>query len=457
MKTLAARYVLVDGAFRTDHAVSVGSDGRVAAVGPVSLGSNVEHLGEVALVPGLVNAHSHAFQRAIRGRTEHIDPARPDENFWTWRERMYAVMAKLGPEEIYAISRWAFVEMLLSGITTVGEFHYVHHQADGSPYRDANELAHQVIAAATDVGIRICLLRVGYRRGGFERPASPEQARFIDTSDDDLLSRIDDLRSRYADARGVTIAVAPHSIRAVGRETLVAMRDAAREWRVPLHLHACEQRREVEESVAEYGKSPVEVLAEFEMLGESTTLVHGTHVNDAELDLLAAHRPTICACPTTERNLGDGFLRASDLVGRNVPIALGSDSQASIDLWEEARCVEYHARLQAEARNVLASAANAHRTSDVLWPLMAENGARALGLPVGSFAVGKEADIVALDLDHPTLVGADAASLLHDICLTMTPGAVRDVWVGGKPVVVARDHVSRAVAADSFRRVVSSI
>ncbi len=456
MQTFAARYVLVDGEFRTDHAVAVGSDGRIASVGPISLGSRVEHLGEVALVPGLVNAHSHAFQRAIRGRTEHIDPARPHENFWTWRERMYAVMAQLGPEQIYAVSRWTFIEMLLSGITTVGEFHYVHHQPDGVPYSDPNELACRVIAAAQDVGIRIALLRVAYRRGGHDRAVAPEQLRFIDTTDDVFLQRVEALRSRYAGQRGVTIGIAPHSIRAVGHETLVAARDAATEWNMPLHIHACEQRAEIEQCVAEYGKSPIEVLADLEMLSDRLTVVHGTHVSEVELDLLAKFRPTLCACPTTERNLGDGFLPASALVGRNVPIALGTDSQASIDLWEDARCVEYHERLRSESRNVLAGAANASRTSDVVWPMLAENGARALRLPVGSLAKGREADMVALDLNHPTLVGADRASLLQDICLSVAPGAVRDVWVGGEPVVIGREHALRATAAESFRNAIQS-
>ena len=450
MQRFAASYVLVDGEFRRDHAISV-RNGEIVDVGPVTVGSTIEHLGDVALIPGLVNAHSHAFQRAIRGRTEKIDPAHPDDDFWTWRDQMYRVMAQLGPDEIYAVSRWTFLEMLLSGITTVGEFHYVHHQPDGTPYDDPNELAHRVIAAARDVGIRIALLRVAYRRGGHRRDIAPEQRRFVDDDDETLLARVDALRSGYAEDPLVTFGLAPHSIRAVDRDTLIAASGAARAWDLPLHIHACEQRREIEESIAEYGLRPIEVFEELGMLDDRLTLVHATHLSDAELDLLASRRPTVCACPTTERNLGDGFLPAAELVRRRVPIALGSDSHTNIDLWEDARCVEYHERLRAERRNVLAGAAGTATTAEVVWPMLAQHGARALRLPVGALEVGRRADFVALDLNHPTLVGADEHSLLADICLSMTPDAVRDVWVDGKPVVCDREHPLRVAAADAFR------
>lgn len=455
MKTFAAKYVLVDGEFRGDHAVTVGSDGRIASVGPVAVGSRIEHLGEVALIPGAVNAHSHAFQRAIRGRTEHVDPSRPDENFWTWRQQMYAALDTFGPDEIYAVSRWAFVEMLLAGITTVGEFHYVHHAPDGSHYADANELAHRVVAAARDAGIRVALLRVGYRRGGFEQPMAHGQHRFIDASDDEIVRRIDDLRSHYAADSLVTIGVAPHSIRAVPADTLCAMREAATRWGLPLHIHANEQRREVDESLREYGRRPVEVFADLGLLGGDVTLVHGTHLSERELDLVAEHDVTICACPTTERNLGDGFLPASELVRRGVSITIGSDSQAHIDPWEEVRCIEYHERLRTERRNVLAGAAGAPTTAAVLWPVLADAGARALGVEAGSLEPGRWADFVALDLNHPALVGATAATLLTDVCLSMTPGAIRDVWVGGRQVVAGGRHARAEAAAESFRRLVA--
>jgi formimidoylglutamate deiminase len=458
VKYFTARYVLVDSRFLEGQCVAIADDGRIAAVGPPPDDVEVEDLGEVAVMPGLVNAHSHAFQRAIRGRTEWADPDRSDD-FWSWRERMYAAATSFDPEDVYRASRWAFLEMALSGITTVGEFHYLHHQPDGTPYDDANEVAHHVIAAARDVGIRIALLRVAYRRGGVDRTVEPEQRRFVDPSDEHLLVRCEALRARYSGNDDVVVGLAPHSIRAVSAQTMTAVTDAARDWDAPLHIHACEQHREIEESIAEYDRRPVEVFNDLGMLDERLTIVHGTHVSELELDLLTDGGSTVCACPTTERNLGDGFLPARDLVKRGVPIALGSDSHTNIDLWEDARCVEYHERLRTERRNVLATAtlesehALPHRahTAEVLWPMLSEHGARALRMDVGTLEAGKFADFITLDLTHPTLVGGDADSLLTDACLSMTPGAVRDVFVGGEAIVHRRDHPHYADAMQGFR------
>lgn len=464
MKYFTARYVLVDSRFLQDQCIAVDDDGRIAAVGPAPDGVEVENLGGVAVVPGLVNAHSHAFQRAIRGRTEWVEPSHGEDDFWSWRERMYAAATSFGPEDVYATARWAFLEMLLSGITTVGEFHYLHHQPDGSPYDDANELAHRVIAAARDVGIRIALLRVAYRRGGLDRGVALEQRRFVDPSDEHLLVRTEALRARYVGQDDVAVGLAPHSIRAVSSETLTAVSQAADDWDVPLHIHACEQQREVEESIAEYDRRPIEVFNDLGMLDERLTLIHATHLSELELDLIADGPSTVCACPTTERNLGDGFLPARDLVKRAVPITLGSDSHANIDLWEEARCVEYHERLRTQRRNVLASAtlesehALPHRahTAEVLWPMLAEHGARSLRMDVGRLQPGKLADFVTIDLAHPTLVGSDADSLLSNVCLSMTPGAVRDVYVGGEEVVHRRDHPRFAEAKTAFESVIDA-
>lgn len=428
-------------------------DGRVEEVYPGrddlperSGADEVVELGNVALVPGLVNAHSHAFQRAIRGKTEYLEAGREEEDFWTWRKQMYGAALGFGADDVYEASKLAFLEMALSGITTVGEFHYLHHQPDGTAYEDPNELAHRVIRAARDVGLRIALLRVGYHRAGHGRPATDEQRRFVEPDVDTYLERAALLDEAYRDDEMVTVGLAPHSIRAVPGEWLVEAAGFADERDLPLHIHACEQRREIDESLEEYGKAPVAVFDDLGMLSERLTLVHATHLSDQELDLLAASRPTVCACPTTERNLGDGFLPARELVRRDVPICLGSDSHTNIDLWEEMRLVEYHERLRYERRNVLAAELSGRkRTADALWPMGSLNGARSLRLSAGCLEPGCVADFVALDLDHITLVGANLAgsslagsigdSLLTNITLSMTPGAVKDVYVGGKQIV----------------------
>lgn len=455
MPHFKARYVFRGGRFEEGLAVHV-VDGRVDAIAPPT--EDAVDLGEVALFPGLVNAHSHAFQRAIRGRTEFLERSRPHDDFWTWRQRMYDVAHRLTPEEMYAVARWTFLEMALTGITSVGEFHYVHHQPDGTRYDDPNELAQRVIAAARDVGIRICLLRVAYHRGGFDREPSPEQRRFVDPFVDHVLRDVDALRAETANDDTVTIGLAPHSIRAVGADWLRALSDAARRWDTPLHIHACEQRREIDECLAEFGAPPIEVFDELGLLDERLTLIHATHLTEGELDLIGDTGANVCACPTTERNLGDGFLPASELVRRNVPIALGSDSHTNIDLWEDARLVEYHERLRLERRNVLARAAldrgGDATTEDVLWPMLTKHGAKALRLETGDLSIGAAADFVTLDLQHPTLIGADAESLLAHVLLSMTPDAVRDVYVAGAPVIVDGRHPRHDDIADGFSRVI---
>ncbi len=397
-------------------------------------------LGNVALLPGMINTHSHAFQRAIRGRTEHVLAERLEDDFWTWRESMYSAALTFGPEDMYSVARLAYEEMRLAGITSVAEFHYVHHAPDGSPYDDVNELAHQVIRAGLDAGLRMLILPVGYQRGGFNRPAEAGQRRFIFPSVDAYLNAVDDLRSHYAGHESVTVGVAPHSIRAVDADWLRAIAAYAKVDGLPVHIHACEQRREIAESLAEYGKTPIQVLADTEILSEKTTLIHGTHLTAEEFDLLQEYRPTIAACPTTERNLGDGFLPAKELVSRGIPISLGSDSNATINMFEEMRLVEYHERLRHEERNILATAVARMTgsprvsTGDVLFPMATQNGARSLGIAAGRLAPELLPDMFAVNLDHISLCVArpedlHALDLLNHVTLSAEPAALQTLAV----------------------------
>jgi formimidoylglutamate deiminase len=423
--------------------------------------AQIVDLGEVAVVPGLINAHSHAFQRGIRGKTEYLVEGREDEDFWTWRDQMYRAALGYDADKVEQVSKLAFLEMALTGITCVGEFHYIHHQPDGAPYADPNELANRVIQAARDVGIRISLLRVGYHRAGHDRKADPSQRRFVEPDVDTYLRRAEQLDTTWAADDQVTVGLAPHSIRAVPRSWLEQAGRFADQHDMALHIHACEQRREIEESREEYGKRPIEAFEDMGILSERLTVVHATHLSDEELTLLGKRRSTVCACPTTERNLGDGFLPALELARRDVPICLGSDSHTNIDLWDEMRLVEYHERLRHERRNVLATELRAPGysenkyaenkksrrlpTANALWPMSTLHGARSLRVSAGSLEPGCVADFVALDLNHISLIGADSLesrklSLLSNITLSMTPGAVRDVFVGGTQIVEAGRH-----------------
>ena len=340
-----------------------------------------------ARLPGLVNAHSHAFQRVIRGRTEYRTSSDKD-SFWTWREMMYSAAARLTPEDIYDASRMAFLEMALSGITAVGEFHYLHHAPDGSAYDDPNLLAKEVVRAANDVGLRIALLRVAYARSGFETEPNPRQARFIETDAEQYLKNVAELQKILAPNNEMAwVGVAPHSVRAVPLAYLKEIVAFANSEKLPVHMHVAEQAAEVSACIQEYGRSPVALLATEGLLSERFTAVHAIHVTPKAIRMLADAHATVCACPTTERNLGDGIVPVDGYFKDGVRVSLGTDSQVQIDLLEDARELEYHLRLQKMERAVLAEGVDDEslRWLARLFECATMNGARSIQAPVGNY------------------------------------------------------------------------
>ena len=330
----------------------VDADGRIEATGQgeprPAPGETIHDLGRTMVLPGFVNAHSHAFQRAIRGVTGRRGSGDPSD-FWSWREAMYGAAQGHDPESLHAVTRDCFAEMLRAGITCVGEFHYVHHQPDGTPYDDPNELSRRVIAAAREVGIRLCLLEVFYERGGPDTPPLPEQRRFCDASVDAYLERIDTLRSEHADD-GLSIGITPHSVRAVGADSLRRLGEYASRHELVMHAHVSEQPRENAECQAEHGMSPTQLFADTGCLDAARrfTAVHAVHIDDRDIEQLG--RQHVCACPSTEADLGDGIVPASRLAASGTRLALGSDSNSIIDLIQEARLLEMHERLRTGAR-----------------------------------------------------------------------------------------------------------
>ena len=453
-------FVYTKGAFRAGLAMFAGAGGRITRFSsdPSDL-ARAERLGNRAMLPGLVNVHSHAFQRAIRGRTEHRTAAQRD-TFWTWRESMYRAANRLSPDSIYHVSRMAFLEMVVSGITTVGEFHYLIHGPGGVPYQDRNSLAVQVLRAANEVGMRIDLLRTAYARAGWQKPADPEQARFLTTSAAEFIADTEALRafiSKNFPTERAWIGIAPHSIRAVPLEYLQEIASFARANQLPMHMHVAEQPAEIEACLSEYGLSPVALLYENGILDSRFTAVHAIHVNRREIGYIAEARANVCACPTTERNLGDGISPADEFLAAGVDICLGSDSNVQIDLLEDARALEYHLRLSRLERVVLTNGSEQKDLSTQLFAYMTETGARSVAAPVGSLEPGRLADFFTVDLSDPSIAGADQSALLSNIVLSLERPAIRDIVVGGEFLVRDGRHPLQEDIVRNFQAVQKSI
>ena len=452
MKAWLPDFVYVNGRFESDRAV-VCDDGKVVQIVDGNQAPDGVRLKNRAMLPGLVNAHSHAFQRVIRGRTERRSQNTTD-SFWTWREQMYDAANRLEPEDIYAISRMAFLEMALTGITAVGEFHYIHHARDGSTYSDPNLLAREVIRAARDAVIRIALLRVAYARAGFQTEADPRQTRFIEHSPDTYLKHLEQLLAAPELKDGMAWAgVAPHSVRAVPLDYLKRIGEFANERELPVHMHVAEQPAEISACIEEYGRSPVALLETEGLLSKGFTAVHAIHVTPKAIGAIARAGALVCACPTTERNLGDGVVPVDAYFNAGVVVALGTDSQIQIDLLEDARELEYHLRLQQTARNVLApqdetsSSALAQR----LFNCATINGAKSIGFNGGGkLEPGAPADFFTVDLDDPSIGGASQDDLLATIVFSLSRTAVRDVVVAGKQIVENGRHRDQQAIIESF-------
>ncbi len=425
-----------------------------------------------ALLPGFVNAHSHAFQRLIRGRSESRGGrAAKTCDFWSWRPTMYYAASRLDPQQVFDVARMAFLEMVLSGTTTVGEFHYLHNAPDGRPYDDPNRLARQVIAAAQSVGIRINLLRTAYLRSGFELPADPGQRRFIETCPEFLRS-MQALLETPASAQ-VHLGVAPHSLRAVPLRDLHHIADWARTHQLPLHMHVSEQVAENAACVREYGVTPVTLLAREGILtGQASlshqpggfTAVHAVHVTQREIRLLAEAGATVCACPTTERNLGDGVVQANAMLSAGLRIALGSDSQAQIDPLEDARELEYHLRLLQQRRAILDPSGDSSGVSVSgpssaarLFQAATANGARSLALPCGELQPGRLADFFTVDLEDSSIAGGSEADLLPLLVFALNRSAVRDVVVQGRTVLRQGRHAAHDEIVQRYRQLHTAV
>jgi formiminoglutamate deiminase len=379
------------------------------------------------VLPGFANAHSHAFQRALRGRTEEGT----EGSFWTWREQMYALANALTPATMHDLARATFAEMALAGVTLVGEFHYVHHDRDGRPYSDPNAMGAAVVEAARGAGVRMTLLDTCYLHGGIGAPPDPTQMRFSDGSAERWSARVDQL----APTATVRIGAAIHSVRAVDPESAAAVAAWAAEHQAPLHAHVSEQPAENDASLDAYGATPTELLDQAGAITRRFTAVHATHLTDHDVALLGAARACCCLCPTTERDLADGIGPAWRLRQAGVRLALGSDSNALIEPLEEARAVELDERL--------ASGVRGRHSAAALLSAATENGYHCLGWPEGgAIRAGALADLVAISIDSVRLAGVSTADLIQAIVFAGAATDVTEVLVGGQFVVRDGVHVS---------------
>lgn len=365
-------------------------------------------------LPALSTAHSHAFQRGMRGKAQRRGAAKDD--FWTWRGQMYKAASELTPASIALVSRVAFDELARAGVRTVGEFHYVQHQADGTPYADRTILADTVIAAARQAGLRIALLRVAYHRAGPGRDAEPGQKRFCDPSVDDVLRDVDTLRKRYKNDSDVIIGVAPHSVRAVPPSWLRPLADYADQHGLPFHMHVAEQPREIDECLRETGRRPMELLAEHGVLSPRFVAVHATHLVPHEARLLGDAGGFACLCPTTERDLGDGLCDIGSLRAAGARLCTGIDSHVITDPIEDLRSLETHERLRTMSR--VTYQPQEGTLAEQLWKEGSLHGALACGFQ----DAGGEIEI---DTGHPNLALVEPENLLEAIVFGCGPEVVK--------------------------------
>jgi formiminoglutamate deiminase len=408
-------------------------DGRIAAVtaGASEPPPGAERLDGLTL-PGLANAHSHAFHRALRGRTQHRRGS-----FWNWREQMYRVAAGLDPDSYLTLARATYAEMALAGTTAVGEFHYLHHGPGGVPYADPNEMGRALITAAADAGIRITLLDACYLHGGIGESLSEPQRRFSDGSTENWVERVGAL----VEKESVRIGAAIHSVRAVDPGEAAVVSAWAAERDCSLHAHVSEQPAENRACLEAYGRTPTAVLADAGALDTHFTAVHATHIDDADVALLGGSAACCCVCPTTERDLADGVGRMRRLVDAGASLSLGSDSHAVIDLFEEARAVELDERLVSGARGCHSAAA--------LLRAASEDGHACLGWPdAGRIHPGAQADLVTVDLDGVRLAGTEPDNAVDALVFAASAGDVRHVIVDGREVVRDGRHRTIDVARE---------
>jgi formiminoglutamate deiminase len=443
-------HALLPSGWARDVRISV-ADGSIVAVAEGAPRAGADRVAGIA-VPGVPNLHCHAFQRGMAALAERRGPGA--DSFWTWREVMYRFLQRLSPDDVEAIAAFTYMEMLEAGFTTVGEFHYLHHDVDGRPYADLAEMAARIAGAAAQTRIGLTLLPSFYAYGGFGgAPPAVGQRRFINDPDR-FLDLVERTRAAVSGLPSACVGIAPHSLRAVTPVTLRAVCRAAPDG--PIHIHAAEQLREVEECIASLGPRPVEWLLENAGLDSRWCVVHATHTTDAEIGGLAASQAVVGLCPSTEASLGDGIFDGASYLVAGGRFGIGTDSNIQIDAAAEFRQLEYSQRLLRRARNVMTLKEGESTGRRLLASALAA-GAQALQRPIGALAAGLRADIVVLDAEHPDLAARSGDLWLDAWVFVAGQRAVKTVLVGGETVVEAGRHGMRPAIEARFKAAVAEL
>jgi formimidoylglutamate deiminase len=436
--------------WRNNVVIGVDAQGNIVEIRSDDTDTTATNIAGAAIA-GLPNVHSHAFQRAMAGLAERRATGR--DSFWTWRETMYDLAQRMTPEILNAVAAQLYVEMLKAGYTTVCEFHYLHHQAQGTPYADRTIMSQAVLDAASAAGIGMTLLPTLYQTSDFGAATpTPRQGQFV-LETGAFIELCEALKARASSQ--VAIGVALHSLRAVPLASMREVLDASITRGGVVHIHVAEQEREVAACVAHTGQRPVEWLLQHVHVDERWCLVHATHSVESELIAIARSGASVALCPTTEANLGDGLFALSSFIDSGGSMAIGSDSHIAVAPAEELRWLEYQPRLLRRERNVLATADES--TGSRLWRLACAGGARASGRRVGSLEEGNRADLVVLDLQSPALAGRSDAAIIDTFIFSSQPDMVRDVMVGGRWVVQDGHHFAEIPIAAGYRRAIERI
>ena len=451
-KTIFCKTLLHGKQWRNDVILSLDPDGIITGIEQGSKQDSNEIISGI-VVPGMPNVHSHAFQRAIAGRTgpggEHQD------SFWSWREAMYRCANHISPDQFAAIAAGVFIEMLRAGYTSCAEFHYVHHQADGSTFANLAEMSEKIMSAASDSGMALTLLPVLYCSAGFgELGVATQQRRFTNTVDQ-YLKLLEICQRSVSHNPLFTLGIAPHSLRAVPGEILGEVLRTWPDQNCPIHIHIAEQPAEIESCLKHLGARPVEWLLENFPVDKRWCLVHATHLSDREVELAAASGATAGLCPTTEADLGDGVFRAIEWLTASGRVAVGSDSNVRISVAEELRLLEYNERLASGQRNVLTDPdATCGR---YLYQHAAIGGGIAIGQPVGALEIGYRADLLVLNDSHALLTGRHPDVAMDSWIFAGDQTMIKSVWVAGRCVIEHGSHSGEESIRAASARAISEL